>query len=378
MRNLAVLGSTGSVGTQTLSIVEKYKDRFKVKALAADKNVNLLTQQVKKFNPNIVCVGNTQACLKFKNKVKNIKVVCGEEGLIKIAEAEDVDTILFAISGISGMEALKKGLEKGKRIAISTKELIVCFGEVLRDFKKRFKGEIVPVDSEHSAVFQCIHQRKKEEVKRIILTASGGPLLYKNTKDVKKEEVLKHPVWKMGIKTTIDSATMMNKCLEIIEAHYLFDIEPEKIDVLIHPQGLVHSMVEFIDGSIVAQLAVPDMRIPILYALSYPDRLSTEIHINFEKVPNLQFMLPDRKKFPALNLAYEVLSRKMTYPAVLAAADEEAVEMFIRDEISFEEIVNSVKECINAHTPLYPNEENIKKAVYWAKQYIREKRWCRY
>lgn len=375
MRYIAILGSTGSIGTQAISVIKNFEHRFKIKALAAEKNLGLLKKQIEELKPEIVCVGDEKACNLLKGEIKGIEIVCGEEGLSRIVDREDVDTVLFAISGIIGMEAFKRSMKKGKRIAISTKELIVSYGELFKEWKKQFDAEIIPVDSEHSAIFQCLESKDKRDVKRIILTASGGPFLDKEIKDVKKEDVLTHPVWEMGVKTTVDSATMMNKCLEIIEAHYLFDVEPEKIEVVIHPQSIVHSMVEFKDGSVIAQLAVPDMRLPILYALSYPERFDTNLQIDFGKVKYLEFRIPNREKFPAIDLAYEVLEKKHTYPAVLAAADEKAVELFLQDRLKFEDIVDAIKKCIDAHTPLPPTEENIKKSVDWAKNYMEEYKW---
>jgi len=334
VKRVLILGSTGSIGTNALEVLKAFKEKFKVVGLVAGRNRNLLLKQAKEFKPEGIALfeGELPKDLPFKTftGLKGIKELIGEI---------DYDICLAAISGSSGVLPTYWAAKRGERLALANKEALVCAGK----FVKKATKEIIPVDSEHSAIFQCLKGERREEVEEIILTASGGPFRERdNLEDVKPEEALKHPNWEMGKKITVDSATLINKGLEVIEAHYLFDLPPEKIKVAIHPQSSIHSLVRFRDGSLIAQLGATDMKIPIAYALSHPERLSL-----LEKFPSLyydlfgkglEFYPPDLKRFPGLKLAYEALKLGEPYPAVLNAADEVAVELFLKGRIKFTQI----------------------------------------
>ncbi|WP_029522906.1 1-deoxy-D-xylulose-5-phosphate reductoisomerase [Persephonella sp. KM09-Lau-8] len=328
MKTLAVLGSTGSIGTQTLDIVRKHPDKLKVKLLAASRVSEILLKQIQEFKPEYVYI-------KEYTDLPGLKVLSGNQGLEEIANL-NIDLFINGIAGIAGIKPTYLLLKNNKRLATANKEAIICLGEVLKD---RY-SEIIPIDSEHSAIFQCLQSGKKDEVNRIILTASGGPFWKRdNLEGISVEEALNHPKWKMGKKVTIDSATLMNKGLEIIEAHYLFDIPYEKIEAVIHPQSIVHGLVEFIDGSIIANLSNPDMRIPISYAISYPERWETDTHrLNLFEIKKLEFYEPDENRFPLLRIAKEAGKKGGAYPIVLTVADEIAVQLFLEGKIDFTEI----------------------------------------
>ncbi|WP_457625408.1 1-deoxy-D-xylulose-5-phosphate reductoisomerase [Persephonella sp.] len=328
MKTVAILGSTGSIGTQTLDIVRKYPDRLKVKLLAASKISEKLIRQVEEFRPQFVYTAE-------KGYIEGVEVLSGEEGLERLSEL-DIDIFINGISGIAGIKPTYLLLKNRKRLATANKEAIICLGEVLKD---RY-SEILPIDSEHSAIFQSIQAGRKKDIKRIILTASGGPFWdRKDLSGITVEEALKHPRWKMGRKVTVDSATLMNKGLEIIEAHYLFDIPYEKIQAVIHPQSIVHGLVEFVDGSIISQLSCPDMRIPISYAISYPERWETGAKfLELFEIGKLEFFKPDEERFPLLKIAKECGEKGSFYPIVLTVADELAVDMFLKGAIHFTEI----------------------------------------
>ena len=332
MKTIALLGSTGSIGTQTLEIVRKYPDRIKVKLLSASKFSDLLLQQVEEFKPEYVYVADYNRDVDIKSKI-----LTGDEGLIEISQL-DVDLFINGISGIAGIKPTYYILKNGKKLATANKESIICLGEILKD-KYR---DIFPIDSEHSAIFQCLIGNKIENVRRIILTASGGPFLFTPIEEfssITVKEALNHPKWSMGKKISIDSATLMNKGLEIIEAHYLFNIPYTKIDVVIHPDSIIHGMVEFIDGSIVSNMSNPDMRIPISYAISYPERWETNVEfLDFTILGKLEFFSPDYEKFPLLKLAREYGKKGSYYPTVLTVADEIVVNKFLEGEINFNEI----------------------------------------
>ncbi len=336
MKSLAVLGSTGSIGTQTLDIVRENPEKLKVKLLAASKVSQKLLNQIKEFKPEYVYIAR-------KEEIKGVKVLSGEDGLQVIANL-DIDLFINGISGIAGIKPTYLLLKNNKKLATANKEAIICLGEVL---KEKY-SEIFPIDSEHSAIFQSLQAGKKEDIKRIILTASGGPFWNrKNLKDVTVDEALKHPRWKMGKKVTVDSATLMNKGLEIIEAHYLFDIPYKKIDAVIHPQSIVHGLVEFKDGSVISQLSCPDMRIPISYAISYPERWETDVkRLDLFEIGKLEFFKPDEERFPLLKLAKECGKKGGFYPTVLTVADELAVEMFLMGYIKFTEIPQIIESIL--------------------------------
>ena len=341
-RNIAILGSTGSIGKQTLEVVDKME--LSVKALTADKNIDLLEQQARKYNPELVAIYDAAAAndLKVKLSDTGTKVVSGMEGLIEAATIESAETIVTAVVGTVGLRPTLAALEKGKRVALANKETLVCAGEIVMRTAREHNAKIIPVDSEHSAIFQCLDQHNDSELSRILLTASGGPFLGRNIFElalVTREEALRHPNWKMGEKITIDSATMMNKGLEYIEAMHLFGVSPDQIVVLIHPESVVHSMVEFVDNSVMAQLSRADMRIPIQYALTYPDRFpSLSGPLYLDKVGTLTFEKPDLKSFVCLDLAMKTARRGGTACTVLSAANEHAVQLFLNNEVTFNAI----------------------------------------
>ncbi|NPA58264.1 MAG: 1-deoxy-D-xylulose-5-phosphate reductoisomerase [Aquificae bacterium] len=336
MRTVGVLGSTGSIGSQTLQVVRDNRERLKVKLLAASKISQKLLQQIKEFQPEYVYVAEG-------GEIDGVKLLSGEEGLEELAEL-DIDLFVNGIAGISGIKPTYLLMKNRKKQATANKEAIVCLGEVCKD---RY-GEIIPIDSEHSAVFQALRTGSKKEVKKVILTASGGPFWNADSLEkITPEEALNHPKWKMGKKVSIDSATLMNKGLEIIEAHYLFDLPYEKIDAVIHPQSVIHGIVEFIDGSMVAQMSNPDMRIPISYALSFPERWKLETEpLDLIGLGKLEFFKPDEKKFPLLQIARECGIKGGAYPTVLTVADELAVNSFLKGKIKFTEIPYIVEKIL--------------------------------
>jgi 1-deoxy-D-xylulose-5-phosphate reductoisomerase len=357
MKKLAVLGSTGSIGVSTLSIVGQFPDRFQAVALAAGKNLVKLKEQVLQFRPTIVSVASTDDARDLRAQLPDFRgeILCGVEGLLAVATHPDTEMVVAALVGASGLAPTLAAIRAQKTIALANKEALVISGELMTREAKKYGVQILPVDSEHNAIFQVLHGHRRDQVKRIILTASGGPFLHRPAEDlatVRIEEALKHPTWKMGNKITIDSATLMNKGLEVIEARWLFDLSPEHISVIIHPQSIVHSMVEYVDGSVLAQLGIPDMAIPISYILAYPERLPlTHLpSLDLVAAQQLTFFPPDFGKFPCLRLAYEVLSRGGTYPAVLNATNEVAVEGFLTGQVQFTEIPDLNNRVLDAHS----------------------------
>ena len=372
MKRLAILGSTGSIGGNTLEIAGRYREEFEVLALAAGTNLPLLREQIRAFKPRLVSVLDQEHAHALKGE--GVEVVYGEEGLIRAATFPGVDLVVSAVVGSVGVLPLLAAIDAGKDIALANKEAMVMAGEIIMQKAQEKGAAILPIDSEHSAIFQALGSRMGGEgIKRIILTASGGPLYNRPAEAFKKvspQEALAHPVWQMGPKVSVDSATLMNKGLEVIEAHWFFRVPPERIEVLIHPQGVVHSLVEYVDSSIIAQLSIPDMRIPIAYALSYPKRLAMELpHLNLVELNHLSFDPPDCEKFPSLKLAYEALATGGTMPAVLNAANEAAVEAFLQGRIGFDQIPHVVASTMNGHkaTPLR-EVEAVLEADQWAKE----------
>ena len=342
-KNIGILGSTGSIGKNSLEVISNLEKGYRIVYLTTNKNIELLEKQIKEFKPKAVAVIDKSFAMKLKKRINNsVQLFSGEEGLLQLIESYDVEVVINSLVGFAGLRPTVELIKRGVTIALANKETLVAAGDVIKQLLKKHKTKIIPIDSEHNAILQCLVGEKSEFVSRLILTASGGPFLSLNKNKFHKitvEEALKHPNWKMGSKITIDSATLMNKGLEVIEAHWLFDLPPEKIDVLIHPQSIIHSMVEFIDGSIKAQLGVPDMKLPIQYALTYPKRVATNYRrINFNELKKLTFLQPDLKKFKCLQLAYDSLKKGGTSPAVMSAANEEAVELFLKHKISFEKI----------------------------------------
>jgi 1-deoxy-D-xylulose-5-phosphate reductoisomerase len=380
MKNITVLGSTGSIGVNALDVIGKNPEYFQVVALSAGKNIKVLQKQIQRFRPQIVAVSDAQiACelRKFLPGKNKIRIVSDKEGLNEIASFEAADIVVSAISGSAGLIPTLAAIEAGKDIALANKETMVMAGDVVTK-KARKKGiKILPVDSEHSAIFQCLQGQDLKNVNKIILTASGGPFLNYKTNQLKKvtlRQTLKHPNWKMGKKITVDSASLMNKGLEVIEAKWLFNLDISKIEVLIHPQSIVHSMVEFVDGSVLAQMGIPDMRIPIAYALSYPERINNCLpFLDLVKSRNLEFHKPDTIKFPCLRMAYEAGICGGTMPAVLNAANEIAVGSFLEETINFVDLPGIIDRVLNAHNSIKnPSLEDILKADEWARVQTKE------
>lgn len=334
MRVISVLGSTGSIGTQALEVIREHKEEFRIDAIAAHSNVDLLEAQVREFRPKITAVAETAKYKELKSRVGGLTyVAAGQEGVVEAATCESCDTVVSAIVGIAGLIPTYNAIIKGKNIALANKETLVTAGRIIMGEVKRNNVKMLPVDSEHSAIFQCLANSKHNEISKIILTASGGPFRTKTLKELENvtvQDALKHPNWSMGKKITIDSATLMNKGLEVIEARWLFDIMPESIEVCIHPQSIIHSAVEFADGAIIAQLGLPDMKIPIQYALTYPERLSTSgERLSLTSIGKLTFYKPDTEKFKCLKLAIKALKMGDSACVVLNGANEEAVKLFL-------------------------------------------------
>lgn len=341
IRKIAILGSTGSIGTQTLEVVDSYPEMFEVLVLTANSNADLLIKQAIKYKPNSVVIVNEQKYELVKEALwsYDIKVYAGEKALIEIVEMQEIDIVLTALVGYSGLKPTVKAIEAGKTIALANKETMVVAGEIITKLAKQKGVNIYPVDSEHSAIFQCIVGEFHNPIEKIYLTASGGPFRGRSRgqlESITKEQALKHPNWEMGAKITIDSATMMNKGLEVIEAKWLFGLKDSQIDVIVHPQSIIHSLVQFEDGSMKAQMGLPDMKLPIQFALTYPERLKTDFErFDFVNFPNLTFEKPDLETFTNLQLAFDAMSKGGNAPCVLNAANEVTVEAFLKDKISF-------------------------------------------
>ena len=377
MKRIAILGSTGSIGKNAIEVILNFPNRFKVTYLAVNKNIKLLLEQVKLLKPKGVVIFDKEKAEEFSNFVNGeVEVLSGEEGLLEVVSRDDVDIVLNSLVGFSGLKPTIKAIESKKRIALANKETLVVAGEIITKLLRENNVELIPVDSEHNAIFQCLVGEKISDINRIILTASGGPFLYKNKAELENvtvEEALKHPNWKMGSKITIDSATLMNKGLEVIEAHWIFGLPVDKIKVVIHPQSVIHSMVEFIDGSIKAQLGVPDMKIPIQYALTYPERKHANYgQVDFVKLGQMTFLEPDLDKFECLKIAYEVAKLGGTYPTVLIAANEVAVEAFLNRKIKFTMIPEVIKKAIDAHKPKFnPDLDDILTADSETRKFVK-------
>jgi 1-deoxy-D-xylulose-5-phosphate reductoisomerase len=352
MKKILLLGSTGSIGLSTLEIVRSMPERFKITGLSVNNNIDALEEQIKEFRPNSVVVTNESDAEELKRRINSsCEVLSGINGLIRITRETDYDILLSAIVGFAGLRPTIEAIKRKKRIALANKETLVVAGELILNLCNEYNSELIPVDSEHSAIFQCLAGERNNSINKLILTASGGPFLNKEKKELENvllAEALNHPNWKMGNKITIDSATMMNKGLEVIEAFWLFKLPKNKIEVVIHPQSIIHSMVEFIDGSIKAQLSTPDMKLPILYALSYPERYSFEgVTTDLKKIGLLTFFEPNFNKFECLNLAYDAIEEGGTAPCILNAANEIAVGKFLSGKIKFLQIPELIKAALN-------------------------------
>lgn len=353
-RHIAILGSTGSIGTQALDVIREHRKAFEVEVLTAKNNWELLVKQAVEFNPNAVVIENDQHYEAVRSGLSqtSVKVYAGTEAITAVTEMESIDMVLTALVGFSGLRPTLRAIEYGKNIALANKETLVVGGELVTELARKKGVNIYPVDSEHSAIFQCLAGEFHNPIEKIILTASGGPFRGKKKEDllqVTKTQALRHPNWTMGAKVTIDSASLMNKGLEVIEAKWLFDLSPEQIEVIVHPQSIIHSLVQFTDGSMKAQMGLPDMRLPIQYALGYPDRLASGFpRFDFTAYPALTFDKPDLETFRNLALAFKALKKGGNSPCILNAANEIAVERFLEDRISFLKMPELVETCLEA------------------------------
>lgn len=377
MKNIVVLGSTGSIGKNTLEVARNLKDKFRVVGLSSNSRWELLAEQVEEFKPKYVALHDCRLGEKLEHRFRDsqLKIVTGNNCLKEIVLHHEVDIVVSAVVGAVGLPAAIATIEQGKTLALANKESLVMAGHIVMPLAR--KDQILPVDSEHSAIFQSLHSGTLREVKRVIITASGGPFYdYPEDKlaDVSPAQALKHPTWQMGQKITIDSATLMNKALEIIEAKWLFDLKVEQIDVVIHPQSIIHSMVEFCDGSVIAQMGMPDMKVPIQYALTYPERSPLRVRpLELSEIGSLTFKKPDMEKFPALRLGYQAAREGGTMGATLNAANEVAVQAFLNGQIRFTEIASYVEKVIhNHHFIKNPCLEDILAADTWARQEMKK------
>lgn len=375
VKRISILGSTGSIGTSTLEVVSLFPDRFKVVGLTAGENIDKIESQIRRFKPSIVSLASEKAAKELRERCRNlnVEVLSGMEGLIRISTISEADIIVSAIAGSAGLIPTFAAVKAGKTIALANKETMVMAGEIITQEANERGVELLPIDSEHSAIFQVMRGGKWEEVHKIILTASGGPFLKTSSEEKKKatiKDALRHPNWNMGTKITIDSATLMNKGLEVIEARWLFDVSINQIEVLIHPQSIIHSMVEFRDGSVMAQMGVPDMRIPIAYALSNTERLDLIMpRLDLAKIGMLTFEEPDLKRFPCLSYAYDAVKEGGTMPAALNSSNEVAVRAFLQKRIGFLDIEMVVRETIERHKGSHIKTiEDVLMADNWARE----------
>ncbi|MPZ75195.1 MAG: 1-deoxy-D-xylulose-5-phosphate reductoisomerase [Deltaproteobacteria bacterium] len=375
MRSIALLGSTGSIGVSTLDIVRRFPERFKIFGMVAGQNLKRLATQIKEFSPQRVAIKNEHDVARLRKLLgkQRVDISWGVEGATDIATAEGVDVVLAAIVGGAGLVPTLAAVRASKEVALANKEALVMAGEIFVSEAKKRRIRLFPVDSEHSAIFQCLQGNQRDEVDKLILTASGGPFLrtpLSQLRNVTITQALKHPNWRMGRKITIDSATMMNKGLEVVEAHWEFDMEPSRIEVVIHPQSVVHSMVRYQDGAIIAQLGIPDMRIPIAYALAYPHRLDGGWKpLEMTEQGELNFLPVEKKRYPALGLAYQALKEGGTMPAVLNAANEVAVQAFLEGKIGFREIHRMIEKTMHGHALKHAqNVEDVLEIDRWARE----------
>jgi len=377
-QRISIWGSTGSIGTQTLEVIREYPERFEIVTLAAYRNAEKIFRQAQKVKPqHVILTGDVDSAWKSRFEKVGIRYFSGPDALINSAQSGDEDMVVNGLVGAVGLVCTTKAIQAGVNIALANKEVLVMAGELIGRLLKNSHSRLIPVDSEHSAVYQCLQGERSESIRRIILTASGGPFRNRSLDElnhVTVEEALNHPNWDMGAKITIDSATMINKALEIIEARWLFNISPKQIEVMIHPQSILHSMVEFIDGSLKAQLSIPDMRVPIAYALSCPERWELPFgSLDTTKFHQLELIPPDMDRFPALKLAYQVLEAGGSAPAVLNGADEIAVQAFLEEEIGFMQITDCIREALNRHQKTdNPSLEQIVAADREARETVRD------
>ncbi len=381
MKQIAILGSTGSIGCNTLRVVEAFQGEFSVAALGAGANVELLAEQVEQFRPRVVSVSDEASADQFRHGLKKRgvvdfpKIAIGVDGLSEVATVDGAEIVIGAVVGALGLLPTYRALELGRRVALANKETLVVAGELMTKAAEKFGAELLPVDSEHNALHQCLRGEKRHELKRLILTASGGPFRNASREEIEQAtpaQALKHPTWRMGAKITIDSATLMNKGLEVIEAHWLFDCSADEIDIVVHPQSVVHSMIELVDGSIIAQLGVTDMRHAIQYALTYPDRRPAQLPpLDLASMSKLEFLPPDTEKFPCVSLAYKALRAGGTMPAVLNAANEIAVAAFLDEKIKFGQIPRLIQAVCDAHSVGEASSlDTVLGADKWAREWV--------
>jgi 1-deoxy-D-xylulose-5-phosphate reductoisomerase len=378
LEKVAILGSTGSIGTSTLAVIKEHPEQFEVVALAAGNNAKLMIQQVKEFQPRLVSMATREAAEAVKREVGDeVRVLWGDEGLKEVASSPDSTYLVSALVGSKGLVPTLEAIRAGKKIGLANKETLVTAGHIVTAEAKKHQVPLLPIDSEHSALFQCLHGERMDDVERVIITASGGAFRDWSREELVNatvEQALNHPNWAMGNKITIDSATMMNKGFEVIEAHWLFDFPYEKIDVVLHPQSVIHSMVEFNDGAVMAQLGTPDMRVPIQYALTYPKRMQlTTKRLDFVQLSRLDFKAMDFKRYPCLKMAYDAGKAGGTVPAVLNAANEVAVQTFLQGKCTFLAIEEIIERTLDAHQAVSnPSLEEIEEADRWARQFAQD------
>lgn len=377
MKKIGILGSTGSIGTQTLEIIRNHRDEIRVTALAAGSNVDLLEKQIREFAPGTAALWSEEACRELQERVRDldVRVLCGMDGLLEIAAMDDMDALVTAVVGMIGVRPTLEAISHGKDILLANKETLVTAGHLLMPMAKEKGVSILPVDSEHSAIFQSLNGEKKSRMKKILLTASGGPFRGKKREELegmRAEDALRHPNWSMGRKITIDSATLVNKGLEVMEAVWLFGVELSQIQVVVQPQSIIHSMVEYVDGSVIAQLGLPDMKLPIQYALFYPDRRPmTGPSLDFYELAGITFEKPDTETFRGLALAFDAMKAGGSMPVVYNAANEQAVSLFLDHRISFLEIPEIIEDCMSRHhVTAHPDVEQILAAERWTKEVI--------
>ena len=378
MKKISILGSTGSIGINALNVIDNLAGQFDVVALSANKNGKRLVKQAKKYHPDSVAIIDTNEATYVESALKNlnISILKGREGLLELSSRNDLDIMMNGLVGSSGMEPTLNAIQAGVDVALSNKESLVMAGDIIRVEKEKSGAQLFPIDSEHSAIWQCLSGESIDDINRIILTGSGGPFRTRNVdtfKKIKPEDALKHPNWDMGKKITIDSATMMNKGLEVIEALWLFELNPDKIDIVVHPQSIIHSMVEFKDKSIKAQLGIPDMKIPIQYAMTYPRHITANWEpVDLAKIGSLTFEEPDLKRFPCIGLAYEAIRQKGSTAAVLNVANEQAVYRFLEQEIGFVEISEIIEKTCERHEWIkHPELNDLFQLEEWATNFVK-------
>jgi 1-deoxy-D-xylulose-5-phosphate reductoisomerase len=377
MKKIGILGSTGSIGTQTLEIIRHHRDEIQVMALAAGSNVDLLEKQIREFAPQVAALWSEKACRELRERIRDldVRVVCGMDGLLEIAALDGMEALVTAVVGMIGVRPTLEAISHGKDILLANKETLVTAGHLLMPMAREQGVSILPVDSEHSAIFQSLNGEKKSRIKKILLTASGGPFRGKKRKELegmRAEDALRHPNWSMGRKITIDSATLVNKGLEVMEAVWLFGVELSQIQVVVQPQSIIHSMVEYVDGSVIAQLGLPDMKLPIQYALFYPDRRPMAgPSLDFYELAGITFEKPDMETFRGLALAFDAMKAGGSMPVVYNAANEQAVSLFLDHRISFLEIAEIIEDCMGRHQVVaHPDVEQILEAERWTNEVI--------